>query len=192
MENKNKPAPDKTFEADYDRRIANSSKDHIKGWGVDANPENDPTYPMKQWNGADHKRFNYEKPAQQPVTVEILHSTERPGISRVFGTSTPPKGLSGIIRRWAFTHSESTWLRWVPLVLADRINVVEGYIEDFTHGIVPNPFAERGWQAEWKYNKKGFLTTVAIGAGVAAAVAIFVSKRRSSATKDASNTDFQI
>src|SRR5687768_8421087 len=98
----NKPEPDKTFEADNDRRIANSPKDHIPGWGIDADPENDPTYPMKDWNGADHQRFNYPKSTQQPVSVEVLQSIERPGISRVFGTSTPPDGLSGAIRRWAY------------------------------------------------------------------------------------------
>lgn len=174
----NKPEPDKTIEADNDRRIANSPKDHINGWGIDANPENDPTYPMKHWNGADHQRFNYEKPPQQPIDVEILHSTERPGVSRVFGTSTPPSGLSGMIRRFAFKYSESTYLHWVPLVLADRINVAEGYIDDLKHGIIPNPFAERGWQAEWKYNRKSLVTKLAIGAGVAAALILWNQKNK--------------
>lgn len=177
MENRNKPEPDTAIEADNDRRLANSPKDHIKGWGIDANDDNDPTYPMKEWNGADHQRFNYPKPPQQPITVEVLHSIERPGVSRVFGTSTPPKGLSGVIRRWAFQQNESTYLRWVPLVLADRIGVVEGYIEDFTHGVIPNPFAERGWQSEWKYNRKGFLQTAAIAAGVTAAVVLLLKQR---------------
>lgn len=178
MENKNKPEPDKTIEADYDRSIANGSKDHIPGWGIDANPENDPTYPMKQWNGADHQRFNYDKPVQQPIDVEVLHSIERPGVSRVFGTSTPPSGLSGAIRRWAFKYSESTYLHWVPLVLADRINVVEGYIDDFAHGIITNPFAERGWQAEWKYNRKSLIKNALIGSAVTFAALALVSKKK--------------
>lgn len=176
MENENKPEPETTSEAALDREIAASYK-NIPGWGVDADPENDPTYPMKHWNGADHQRFNYEKPAQQPVTVEVLHSIERPGVSRVFGTSTPPEGLSGKLRRYAFKYSESTYAHWVPLVLADRINVVEGYIDDFKKGIFPNPFVERGWTAEWKYNKKGVLKTAAIGVAIAA-VAIVVLKQK--------------
>lgn len=49
----NRVEPDKTTEAEVDRRLANSYKD-IPGWGFDANPDNDPTYPMKNWNGADH------------------------------------------------------------------------------------------------------------------------------------------
>ena len=178
MSNISKPEPDKAIEADNDRRIANSPKDHIPGWGVDANPENDPTYPMKNRNGADHQRFNYEKPSQQPIDVEVLHSIERPGVTRVFGSSTPPSGLSGMIRRFAFKYSESTYLHWVPLVVADRINVVEGYIDDLMHGIVPNPFAERGWQSEWKYNRPGMVKNIVIGAAVTGAiVALLVSRR---------------
>jgi len=173
----NKIEPDKTIEATRDREIANSPK-NIPGWGYDADPENEPTYPMKHWNGADHQRFNYEKPVQQPVDVEILHSIERPGISRVFGTSTPPKGLSGILRRWAFQYSESTYMHWVPLVLADRINVIEGYIEDLTKGVLPNPLAERGWQAEWKYNKKNVIQNAAIGAVVVGALVVLLSKSK--------------
>ena len=26
---------------------------HIKGWGIDADPENEPTYPMKNYTGDD-------------------------------------------------------------------------------------------------------------------------------------------
>jgi hypothetical protein len=168
--------PDKAIEVDRDRRIANEPKD-IPGWGHDADPENDPTYPMKHYNGADHERFNYEKPTQQPVNVEVLHSNERPGISRVFGTSTPPSGLSGMIRRFAFKYSESSYGHWVPLVLADRIGVIEGFIDDLRHGIVPNIFAERGWQAEWKYNRKACVQKIAIGSVLAAGLITFLAVR---------------
>src|SRR5687767_2015817 len=133
-----KPAPDVVY--NIDRAIADQPKDHIPGWGIDADPENDPTYPMKHWNGADYQRINYEKPPQQPIDIEVLHSNERPGVTRVFGTSTPPSGLSGMIRRWAFKYSEATTAHWMGLIFADRVNVVEGYIEDLTHGIVPNIF----------------------------------------------------
>jgi hypothetical protein len=182
MENENKPEPEKMIEADIDRDIANSYK-HIKGWGIDADPENDPTYPMKHWNGADHQRFNYEKPQQQPINIEVLHSIERPGVSRVFGTSTPPQGLSGAIRRFAYKYSESTYAHWVPLVLADRIGVFEGYIDDIKHGIIPNPFAERGWQAEWKYNKKGVIKNVAIAAVATAVLVTLLKQKKSKAQK---------
>src|SRR5690606_39028405 len=99
---------------------------HIKGWGVDADPENDPTYPMKLYTGDDHRRLDWERPPQQPETVEILHSNERPTVPAVFGTTLPPSGLSGAIRRQAFKYSESSFGHWLPLLLADRVHVVEG------------------------------------------------------------------
>src|SRR5690606_39113953 len=106
----------------------NSKYLHIKGWGVDADPKNEPTYPMKHYTGDDHGRLSWIRPSQQPENIEVLHSTERPSISAVFGTAQPPSGLSGMIRRYAFKHSESSFAHWLPLLLADRINVIEGII----------------------------------------------------------------
>ena len=136
----------------------------VKGWGVDADPENDPTYPIKNRNNGEHAGYSWERPPQQPVNVEILHSNERPNVSATFGTSTPPAGLSGWIRRAAFNYSESSYGHWLPLMLADRVGVVEGYVEDLSRGHGPNVFAERGWKAEWKHNRKSLITRVAVGA----------------------------
>ena len=150
---------------------------HIKGWGIDADPENEPTYPMKKYTGADHERIHYEKPPQQHTNIEIFHSIERPNVSAVFGTSTPPAGLSGAIRRFAYRYSESTYAHWVPLVLADRIDVVQGYINDLRHGHIPNIFAERGWNAEWKYNRKGLIQKIVVGAAITAGVIVLLSRK---------------
>jgi hypothetical protein len=139
---------------------------HIKGWGIDADPENEPTYPMKHYTGDDHNRIYWERPPLQPETVEVLHSNERPYMTATFGTSSPPSGLSGMIRRFAFRYSESSYAHWLPLVLADRVNVVEGIVADLAKGIVPNIFAERGWKAEWKYNRKALITKVVIGTAI--------------------------
>ena len=133
----------------------------IPGWGLDADPDNDPTYPMKHANGADHQRLNYEKAPQQPLDMEILHSIERPGVTRVFGTSTPPIGLSGAIRRFAYKYSEATATHWMTLILADRVDAIQGKLIDLQHGILPNPWVERGWRAEWKYNRAGFIRNAA-------------------------------
>jgi len=168
----------KVDESDIDRRIADQSKDHIPGWGMDADPENDPTYPMKHSNGADHERLNYEKAPQQPVDMEILHSIERPTITRVFGTSTPPSGLSGVIRRHAYKYSEATATHWMTLILADRVNVVEGVIEDLAKGHIPNFFGERGWKAEWKYNRMGLIRKVATTTLITAAAIVLLSNKR--------------
>lgn len=149
----------------------------VKGWGVDADSENDPTYPMKTRNNGEHAGYSWERPTQQPESVEILHSNERPNVSAAFGTSTPPAGLSGMIRRFAFKYSESSYGHWLPLMLADRVGVAEGYLEDLSRGHVPNVFAERGWKAEWKHNRKSLVTRVAVGAVVATAAVAYLTRR---------------
>lgn len=162
--------------SDLDRKIADSYKD-IPGWGIDADPENDPTYPMKNYTGADHDRLNYDRAPQQPSKVEILHSNERPGLTRVFGTVSPPSGLSGILRRYAFKFSEGSAGHWLTLILADRINVVEGIIDDLRHGHIPNLIAERGWKAEWKYNRQGLVKNVAVGLAITSALMVLMVVR---------------
>jgi hypothetical protein len=151
---------------------------NIPGWGMDADPENEPTYPMKNYTGDDHNRLDYERSEQQPETVEILMSNERPAITRVFGTSTPPTGLSGAIRRYAFKHSEDRYRHWIPLILADRINVYEGLIEDFKKGKVPNIIAEKGWKSELKHNPGGAAKSVFITVLVTTAVFTYLLKRK--------------
>jgi len=151
----------------------------VKGWGVDADPKNDPTYPIKRRNDGEHEGYSWERPPQQPASVEVLHSNERPNLSATFGTSTPPAGLSGVIRRAAFKYSESSYGHWLPLMLADRVGVVEGYLEDLSRGHVPNVFAERGWKAEWKHNRKSLVTRVAVGAFLAGTAFAILRGRRS-------------
>jgi hypothetical protein len=136
---------------------------HIEGWGVDADPKNEPTYPMKIYTGDDHNRLNYERPPLQVADVEVLHSNERPNLTAAFGTSVPPSGLSGMVRRYAFRYSESSYGHWLPLLLADRINVIEGIIDDLKKGHIPNIFSEKGMKAELKHNPKGFAKRVIVG-----------------------------
>ncbi|WP_029036631.1 hypothetical protein [Salinimicrobium xinjiangense] len=145
---------------------------HIKGWGVDRDPKNDPTYPMKHRTDEEIEGYTWERPEQQPVDIEVLKSVERPNIPAVFGTSVPPSGLSGAIRRLAFKYSESSYGRWLPLVMADRVGEIEGIIEDLKHGHVPNIFAEKGMRSEWKYNRKTFVIKTAVT--VAAAVGAYL------------------
>jgi len=154
---------------------------HIKGWGVDADPENEPTYPIKNYTGDDHKRLAWDRPTQQPTSVEVLKSNERPVLPAVFGTSTPPAGLSGAIRRFAFKFTESEYGHWLPLLFADRVNVLEGILDDLKHGKIPNIYAEKGWKAEMKHNPKGLVKKVFVQALVVSAVATFLYRKNKKA-----------
>lgn len=156
----------------------NHTLSNIKGWGVDADPKNEPTYPMKKYTGDDHKGLNWDRPPQQPVKMEILHSIERPSVSAVFGTSVPLQGLSGMIRRLAFRCSENSYGHWLPLLVADRINVVEGIVDDLKRGYIPNIFAERGCKSEWKYNPRGLMKKVFVGTMVTTAVITLLIRKK--------------
>lgn len=151
----------------------------VNGWGVDADPKNDPTYPMKHRNNGEHAGYSWQRPPQQPVETKILHSNERPNVTAVFGTSTPPTGLSGMLRRFAFKYSESSYGHWLPLMLADRVGEVEGVLDDLGRGHVPNLPGELGWKAEWKHNRQNLVARVAVGAVlIATAVNYLRSKKR--------------
>ncbi len=158
--------------------MENLAKDytHIKGWGMDADPKNDPTYPIKHRTNEEHKGYTWERPTQQPVTTEVLHSIERPNITAVFGTPLPPRGLSGRIRRYAFKFSENSYVHWLPLLLADRVDEIEGVIDDLRQGRVPNVFAERGWKAQIRHNPKAVATKVVIGLLLATAAVSYLRR----------------
>lgn len=140
----------------------------IKGWGIDVDPKNDPTYPMRHRTEEGNNGYGWERPTLQPTNIEVLHSIERPNVSAVFGTAMPPKGLSGMIRRLAFKYSESSYAHWLPLIIADRVNVVEGIVEDLARGRVPNIWAEKGMRAEWRYNRKALSIKMVAGAAITA------------------------
>jgi len=141
--------------------MENKKISQLEGWGHDADEQNDPTYPIRKRANEEHQGSNWDRPEQQPQTIEVLRSIERPNISAVFGTDNPPSGLSGMIRRKAFEYSESSLVHWFQLILADRVNVIEGLVDDIKRGHFPNLFAEKGLGAEWKYNRKAFVTKLA-------------------------------
>ena len=108
----------------------------IPGSGVDADPENDPTYPYREREKDDHSGER-PRPTVQRSDVEILQSIEHKRRPAVFGTSTPPSGLSGMLRRGAFRYSESHLAHWLMLMGADRVNMVEGIVQDLRRGENP-------------------------------------------------------
>jgi hypothetical protein len=155
----------------------------LPGWNIDNDPENDPTYPMRTRTPDDHKGYSWERPTQQPINIEVLHSIERPNVTAVFGTSVPPSGLSGVIRRFAFKYSENSYLHWLPLLVADRVNVVEGIIDDLAHGHVPNIFAEKGYKTEWKHDRAGLIIKLATAAALVGGAVVLLSSKGSKKDK---------
>ncbi|NVO85740.1 hypothetical protein [Hymenobacter terrestris] len=159
----------------------------IKGWGIDADPKNDPTYPMRKRMNAEEDPDSKSRPDNlQSVDEEVLKSVDRPKISAVFGTPEPPAGLSGVIRRQAYKYPENQYKRWLPLVLADRVDMLEGVVSDLSKGKLPNIWAEKGYDMEWKHNRTAFITKMATIGAVTAGLVVWLSsgkKKKKSKTK---------
>jgi hypothetical protein len=104
-------------------------RDRIVGWGADLDRANRPAVPMER-TPPRLEGVHWGDPTPQVASVEILQSTEHLRRPPVFGTSAPPHGVSGWIRRRAFRHSENDLRHWLMLLFADRVDVVESAVSD--------------------------------------------------------------
>lgn len=153
------------------------SKNNVKGWGSDADFARRPYVPKHKLQ--ENTGAHWERPEMQQSDVEVLHSIERPNLTAVYGTTLPPKGLSGMLRRLAFKYSENSFGHWIPLILADRVDFVEGMFEDVRDGKVPRLFGD-GYMVDLKYAPKKFAWRVTKNAfilGAPFAVLYMISKR---------------
>jgi hypothetical protein len=121
----------------------------IPGWGVDRDPANRPAVPKERFN--PNTGAHWTMPEHQPALYEREKSTEHAMVTPVFGTSCPPRGLSGVVRRFAYRRfSEGQSAHWLLLMLGDRIDVIESNVGDLFKGRPDNFFAEMGLGAEFK------------------------------------------
>lgn len=148
----------------------------IQGWGVDRVKQDRPAVPMER-TPPRLDGVHWKQPPQQVSDVEVLHSTERSGMTPVFGTTAPPRGISGMLRRVGFRFSENDLRRWLVLLMADRVDMVEGLVSDVSRGHVPNIYAEMGGRAELKHNPAGAVRKAAVVVGIAG-VAWWLWRRR--------------
>lgn len=148
----------------------------IPGWGSDADPQSRPGVPRDKAPdiGAEHLYIDITR---QKPPHRIHKSTEHGQLTPVFGTSCPPKGLSGRIRDAAYRLSEGRLARWMALTFADRVDMVEGVVDDLAHLRPPNVVREMGLRSEWRYNRKRVIKAAAVTAA-AVAVGYLLTRRR--------------
>jgi hypothetical protein len=125
-------------------------KREIVGWGVDLDPLDRPAVPKEQFNLDTGAHWDF--PERQVALYDRELSPEHKFLTPVFGTSCPPHGLSGVIRRYAYRYSEGRTLHWLLLVFADRVDVLESNVGALLRGKPDNLLAERGLGAELKYH----------------------------------------
>ena len=125
----------------------------IPGWGVDLDPADRPSFPQVRTDlelplggaapGSDGV------PDRQPETWPRERSIEHAMLTPAFGTSCPPKGLSGVIRKFAYArYSEARAAHWLLLVAADRVDAVEAHLASFATLRPDNPITQTGIKAE--------------------------------------------
>jgi hypothetical protein len=95
----------------------------IIGWGVDASFENRPGVPEERHPPEPLIKAPHF-PSRQTMGIPSVKSHYRP-LTPVYGTAVPPRGLSGVIRRIAYQVPDYKARRWMLLMLADRIDVIE-------------------------------------------------------------------
>src|ERR1700712_5798467 len=103
---------------------SNELRARIPGWGADLDPADRPSVPQERFD-PDLAGAHWEVPEQQPEKWPRERSIEHATLTPVFGTSCPPKGLSGVMRKRAYRrYSEARAAHWLLLLAADRVDVI--------------------------------------------------------------------
>lgn len=99
----------------------------IPGWGVDLDPSRRPGVPMEN---PPHVAAgaHWVRPEQQQSDVTVFKRVGLDQLTPVYGTVQPPHGISGVIRRFAYSLPEHHAGHWMTLLMADRVDVLESAI----------------------------------------------------------------
>jgi hypothetical protein len=132
--------------------IAESSEQlraRIPGWGVDLDPKDRPSVPKLQFHD-DLSGAHWEFPERQPERWPRERSIEHKFLTPVFGTTCPPRGISGAIRKLAYArYSEGRAAHWLLLIAADRVDAWENHLRSFATAHPDNPITETGVLSEF-------------------------------------------
>lgn len=122
-------------------------KRRIPGWGVDLDYDDRPAVPQERFDptltGA-----HWDFPERQVELRPRERSPEHKFLTPVFGTACPTRGVSGMIRKYAYTLGEGKSSHWLLLMAADRVDMVESMVEAVLRGRPDNPITETGVKAE--------------------------------------------
>jgi hypothetical protein len=124
----------------------------IPGWGVDLDPKDRPSVPRERFDpGGSGARWEF--PDRQPEKAPRERSIEHEFVTPVFGTSCPTRGVSGMMRRFAYRkYSEARAAHWLLLLAADRVDVLESRLRSAATGHPDNPVTETGVLSEFTHH----------------------------------------
>jgi hypothetical protein len=136
-------------------KLAESSDElraRIPGWGVDLDPKDRPSVPKEKFD-PDLSGAHWEFPERQPERWPRERSIEHAFLTPVFGTACPPRGASGMIRRYAYAkYSEGRAAHWLLLIAADRVDTLESTLRSFVSRHPDNLIAETGVRSELSHH----------------------------------------
>ena len=121
----------------------------IPGWGSDLDPADRPAVPKERFDPHPYGAA-WDFPDRQEEKWPRERSIEHKFLTPVFGTAQPLRGISGSIRRYAYTFSEGRIAHWLLLIVGDRVDVLESRVESLLKGQPDNPITETGVLAEFK------------------------------------------
>lgn len=142
-----------TAEKPARRESAEELRARIPGWGVDADPKDRPSVPRERTDLETGAHWDF--PERQEERWPRERSIEHKFLPPVFGTSTPPKGVSGMIRRYAYKYSEARAAHWLILMLADRVDAWESHLSSFGTLHPDNLVTETGVLSEFSHHGVG-------------------------------------
>jgi len=117
-------------------------------YGVDRALEDRPGVPMEA-EPEPAEGVHWEEIPRQPVRQTVLKRRGLTRLTPVFGTSVPPRGISGLMRRVAYRIPEHRARHWLLLVAADRVDVMEGRLgEALARPFEDTPLAPLGRQIQ--------------------------------------------
>jgi hypothetical protein len=122
----------------------------IPGWGADLDPADRPSVPRERFDPA-LSGAHWEYPDEQLEKWPRERSVEHTQLPPVFGTSCPPKGLSGAIRKLAYAkYSEGQSAHWLLLIAGDRVDTLESGLRSLLTLRPDNPITQTGVLTEVK------------------------------------------
>ena len=123
----------------------------IPGWGVDLDPADRPSVPRERFDpGATGAHWDF--PERQPEKWPRERSVEHEQLPPVFGTTCPPRGVSGMLRRYAYRFSEARAAHWLILIAADRVDALEHHLESLLTLRPDNPVTQTGIRSELSHH----------------------------------------
>jgi hypothetical protein len=123
----------------------------IPGWGVDLDPVHRPAVPQETKPGPTGAHWDF--PERQTELSPRERSVEHLTLPPVFGTSSPLRGMSGAMRRYAYARfSEARAAHWLILIGADRVDSLGSSIRSLATFHPDNPITETGILLEFRHH----------------------------------------